>query len=211
MKRKGRDYSFYESIVGHKPTKFYHVDEYWEEIENKIREASLKGSASCSFGHMMIDKHRKQLIKQGFVVVDEQTAQLFGGKPKWVVRWPYNHNNNNDHKRCREVVEWVEKTKEQKFTKKYSLYPLVIKQTVFTCLLVFNRLNKTIDAKISKDIKMLLIQQITDDWKKEWCLKNRPVTVTLTPILQPVDEPQFGRRIRLLRKIGIPERNWPKF
>ena len=55
--------------------------------------------------------------------------------------------------------------------KNHDLYPLHIQNIVFTCLCVFNKLNTTINARISKDIRLLLIKYVARNWEKQ-LLKN---------------------------------------
>ena len=48
---------------------------------------------------------------------------------------------------------------------KYYPYPKEFNNIIFICLCVFNRLNKTINTQISKDIRLMFIKHIANVWE----------------------------------------------
>jgi len=51
--------------------------------------------------------------------------------------------------------------------KTHSKYPQDFKKDIIAYLCLFNRLNKTINARISKDIRILLLKYISSQWKQK--------------------------------------------
>jgi len=64
------------------------------------------------------------------------------------------------------MSEWRSYLPEWNLKSHCLIYPKEFKQLVFTCLLVFQRLNKTTKARISKDIKMMLVKHIASKWRE---------------------------------------------
>ena len=52
-------------------------------------------------------------------------------------------------------------------TQRNYVYPSEFKKLMFVCCCIFHRLNKTINARISKDVRMTLLKNVATDWKKE--------------------------------------------
>jgi len=95
----------------------------------------------------------KLLIKHGARVDDELNSSIF--------------NNYSINKETRDVLnnwkhylpEWSPKT--------HKFFPKEFQELAMLCCCVFNRLNRTINAEISRDIRGMLIERIAEIWKEE--------------------------------------------
>ena len=168
MKRKGRDYdddsSFYESIVGHKHKNARKIDEQWETIKNAIKKRLLNGWNRCTVECGISDHNKKRL--RGFQIIHtkgiDDNHYYFN---RMTISWP--HNRTKCRCDCSGMAAYVERIPKWSVETHYK-YPVMFKNIVFTCLCIFYRLNKTIDARISKDIKIMLIHHIAEDWRVGW-------------------------------------------
>jgi len=76
-------------------------------------------------------------------------------------------NKNYLHKDTVHLLEeWREYLPEWS-PKNHLMYPFKIQKLVFRCLCLFNRLNKTTNTKISKDMKYKIIKHVINFWRKK--------------------------------------------
>jgi len=124
-----------------------------KDIDIKLKSRHSKTSTMLA-AQLCFNKILKMLIQHG---------ANCNGLLKWVFReWCL----KDTKKKTIEILtnwksylpEWCIKT--------HKYYPKEFETLVVCCCCVFNRLNKTINACISKDIRLLLIEYVAEDWKK---------------------------------------------